>query len=136
MMPIKLKRKELESPRLNSDMRHRKTGKTLDRKRQPRNLMIKNLACSLILYEKVQTTNARAKAVQSYVEKLISLGMQNNLSTRRHLIKALPVKNAVVKVIEDLSQRFKNRRGGYSRIVKLAQRQGDAAKMVYLSLVD
>ncbi|OGL87217.1 50S ribosomal protein L17 [Candidatus Uhrbacteria bacterium RIFCSPLOWO2_02_FULL_48_12] len=117
-------------------MRHRHKGKTLDRKAQPRNLMLRNLASSLILYEKVTTTTARAKAVKSMVERLISLGRKGDLAARRELLRILPVKNAAAKVVEDLGPRYKNRTGGYSRIIKLSRRLGDNAKTVRLELID
>lgn len=117
-------------------MRHRHKGKTLDRKAQPRNLMLRNLASSLILYEKVTTTDARAKSVKSLVERLISLGRKGDLAARRELLRVLPVKNSVIKIIEDLGPRYKNRAGGYIRITKLSRRLGDNAKTMRLELID
>lgn len=116
-------------------MRHRKKKTILDRQAQARGLMLRNLAASLILYEKVKTTDARAKAVKNIVDRAIVIGRVGDLNARRRLLKILPVKNAVIKVIEDLAPRYKNRTGGYSRIVKLFPRQGDAAKMVHIELV-
>lgn len=116
-------------------MRHRRVGKTLDRKAQPRNLMLRNMAASLILYEKIKTTEARAKAVRIIVDKIINIGQGNDIPARRMLLKILPVKSAVRKVLEDLSPRYKNKAGGYSRITKLSTRQGDAAKMVSIELI-
>ena len=117
-------------------MRHRHKGKTLDRQAQPRNLMLRNLAASLILYEKVVTTNARAKAVRSIVERAITIGRPGDLPARGRLHKIVPVKNAVAKILEDLGPRYKERNGGYSRIIKLTKRQGDAASLVHLELVE
>ncbi len=116
-------------------MRHRKVGKTLDRKAQPRSLMLRNLAASVLLYEQVTTTDARAKAVRSVVEHMITIGRSGGLKARRELSAVLPVKKAVVKVMEELGPRYKDRQGGYCRVTKLPARRGDAAKLVRLELV-
>lgn len=116
-------------------MRHQKKGKTLDRKKQPRQALLRNLAVSLILYEKVKTTEAKAKAVKPLVEKLITKGKENTLANRRYLMKYLYVENAVKKVLEVLGPKYKERQGGYTRIVKLGRRQGDGAPVVQLELV-
>ncbi len=116
-------------------MRHRQKGKTLDRASQPRALMLRNLAASVLLYEKVTTTNARGKAVRSIVERAITVGKVGTISSRRKLLQVLPVKNAVVKVMEDLAPRYKDRKGGYTRIIKLPRRLGDAAERVRIELV-
>ncbi len=116
-------------------MRHRKKKFTLDRKKAPRKAMIKNLAASLILYEKIKTTKAKAKAVRSYTEKLITRGKKNDLAARRHLIRHLPLENAVKKVLEVLSPKYKDRKGGYTRIVKLGPRQGDGAEIAIIEFV-
>lgn len=98
--------------------------------------MLRNLAASLILYEKITTTEARAKAVRKMVDQAIGLGRRADLSSRRKLLALLPVKNAVAKLIEDLGVRYKNRNSGYSRVMKLPRRKGDAAKMARLELVE
>lgn len=117
-------------------MRHRRKGKILDRKAQPRNLMLRNLACSLILYEKIRTTDARAKAVKSMVEKIISLGRRGDIMARRQLLKILPVKKAADKIIDELGPRYKKRTGGYCRIIRLARRLGDNAKTVQIEFIE
>lgn len=116
-------------------MRHRKKKITLDRKKAPREMMIKNLAASLILYEKIKTTQAKAKAVRSLAERLITRGKKNDLTARRYLIKYLPVENAVKKVLEVLSPKYKERPGGYTRIVKIGPRKGDGAEMVIIEFI-
>ncbi|MFH1172938.1 MAG: 50S ribosomal protein L17 [bacterium] len=116
-------------------MRHQKKGKTLDRKKQPREAMLKSLATSLVLYEKIKTTEAKAKAIKPLVEKLITKGKVDNLANRRFLVKELYVYNAVKKVLEVLSPKYKERPGGYLRIIKLGQRQGDGAKVVQIEFV-
>lgn len=116
-------------------MRHRKKGKTLDRKAQPRNLMLRNLAASLILYEKVTTTTAKAKALKPLVEQIITTARRGDLAARRLLLAELPAKNAVAKAMEDLGPRFKTRTGGYTRITKLSTREGDGANVSCIELV-
>jgi len=116
-------------------MRHQKKGKILDRKKQPREAMIKNLATSLILYEKVKTTEAKAKVIKPIVEQLITRGRKNDLATRRYLLRRLYLHNAVKKVLEVLGPKYQERPGGYLRIVKLGQRQGDGAKIVQIEFV-
>ena len=98
--------------------------------------MIRNLATSLVLYEKIKTTETKAKYIRPYVERLISKGKKNNLHTRRELLKKLFVESAVKKVLDELSPRFKDRNGGYLRIVKLGFRRGDAAKVVRIEFVE
>ncbi len=116
-------------------MRHRNTGKILDRKKAPRELMLRNLAASVLMYEKVKTTQAKAKTVRSLVERLITVSKEGNLSARRQLISTLPQPLAVKKAMEVLGARYKDRKGGYTRIVKLTNRQGDGAVMVQIELV-
>jgi len=116
-------------------MRHRNKNKILDRKKGPRELMLRNLASSIILYEKVQTTRAKAAAVRPLVEKLITTSKANDLNARRSLLEVLLQKNAVRKAMEVLSVRYKERDGGYTRTIKLGARQGDGAQMVQIELV-
>lgn len=116
-------------------MNHRNTGKILDRKKAPRELMLRNLAASVLMYEKVKTTEAKAKTVRSLVERLITTSKTGNLTARRKLISTLPQPLAVKKAMEVLGIRYKNRAGGYTRIVKLNNRVGDGADMVQIELV-
>jgi len=116
-------------------MRHRIKKTTLDRKKAPREMMLRNLAASVLIYEKVSTTEAKAKAVRSLVEKSITIAKKNDLSSRRRLIALLPQPNAVKKLIEVIGKRYQERKGGYTRIIRLNNRQGDGAKMVQIELV-
>jgi large subunit ribosomal protein L17 len=116
-------------------MRHRNKNKILDRKKGPRELMLRNLASSIILYEKVKTTRAKAAAVRPLVEKLITTSKAGDLNARRNLLEVLLQKNAVLKAMEVLSIRYKERNGGYTRTIKLGTRQGDGAEMVQIELV-
>ncbi len=116
-------------------MRHRKKGKILDRAKAPREAMLRNLAASLIIYEKVKTTEAKAKALKPFVEPMITKSKSGSLHDRRELHKKLYMENAVKKLMEELGPRYKDRNGGYTRIVKLGTRQGDGAKIVQIELV-
>jgi len=116
-------------------MRHQKKKVTLDRKKAPREALLKNLAASVILYEKVKTTRAKAKAVQPLIERAITLGKKGGLTERRKLLSVFPTENPVKKIIEDLGKRYAERNGGYTRIIKLGRRQGDGAEIVLIELV-
>lgn len=116
-------------------MRHRKKGKILDRKVGPRKALLRNLAASLVLYEKIQTTKAKAKALRPIAERLISKGKVSTLSARRNLLKYLYQETAVKKILEELGPRYKDRKGGYTRIVNVRRRQGDGAEIVQIELV-
>lgn len=116
-------------------MRHKKKGKTLGRKAEHRKMMLRNLASSIVIYEKVKTTEAKAKAVKPVVERAITAAKKGDLHARRKLISLLPEENASKKLMEVLGERYKDRPGGYTRIVRLGYRQGDGAKMVQIELV-
>jgi large subunit ribosomal protein L17 len=116
-------------------MRHRKKGRKLSRTKEPREMMLKNLACSVLVYEKVKTTESKAKEVRSLVEKTITVAKKGDLTARRKLISALPQQNAINKLMDILGERYKERPGGYTRIVKLGNREGDGAPVVQIELV-
>lgn len=116
-------------------MRHRNKNKILDRKKAPRELMLRNMASSLIIYEKIKTTEAKAKVLRPLVERLINISKGQDLKARRALIEVLLQKNAIKKALEVLSKKYQERSGGYTRIIKLNARQGDGAEMVQLELV-
>ncbi len=116
-------------------MRHNKKIKKLNLARDPRRKLIKNMATSLVLYEQIKTTEARAKAVAPFVEHLITIGKQKDeLKARRQLIRLTFDKNAVDKLIKELKPKYKDKSGGYTKIYKIGQRKGDASPMVYVKL--
>ncbi len=115
-------------------MMHKKTGKRFGRPKASREMMLRNLASSILIYEKVKTTDTKAKAVQSLVEKMITAAKKNDLNAKRKMIATLPQKMAVKKAIEILGERYKGTKGGYTRITKLGHRQGDGAKIVQIEL--
>jgi large subunit ribosomal protein L17 len=117
-------------------MRHAKTGKKLGRDSAHRKALYANLACSLIEHGRIRTTEAKAKAVKPYAEKLITLGRRGDLHARRQALSELRSQEVVHKLFAEVGPRMSDRPGGYSRIVKIGPRQGDAAEMVYLELVD
>ena len=117
-------------------MRHRNKVKTLGREKAQRDLLLRQLAQSLITYEKIETTIAKAKVIRPIVEKLVTKGKKNTLHSRRVLLKffgqqELPVK----KLLEVISPRYMDRNGGYLRIVKKGHRKGDGAEMVMIEFV-
>lgn len=116
-------------------MRHNKKGKVLGRKKGPREALLRNLAQSVILYENVNTTLAKAKAVKPLVEKLITVGKKNTLNSRRALSRVLTIESAVNKILQELGPRYASRPGGYTRIIKLGSRQGDGAEVAQLQLI-
>ena len=116
-------------------MRHRSKTKIFSRSKAARVAMLKNLATSVILYERVRTTEAKAKAVRPIVERLITTGKVKSLNTKRALDRVLPDKKAVKKILEVLGPRYKDRNGGYTRIIKIEQRQGDGAHIAQVEFV-
>ena len=117
-------------------MRHQRSGKKLGRNAAQRRALYSNLAGALIEHGRIKTTEAKAKAVKPIAEQMITLGRRGDLAARRQAVAYLRSKDIVHKLFTDVGPRFVDRPGGYSRIVKLGPRQGDAADMVYLELVD
>jgi large subunit ribosomal protein L17 len=117
-------------------MRHQRAGKKLGRDSAHRKALYANLAGALIEHGRIKTTEAKAKAVKPIAEQMITLGRRGDIHARRQAIAYLRSKDVVHKLFSDVGPRFAERPGGYSRIVKLGPRQGDAAEMVYLELVD
>ncbi len=116
-------------------MRHQKKKVTLDRKANSRNALLKNLAESLFLYEKITTTKAKAKAIRPVAERLITIAKANTLASRRRLISALTTKNVVSKLMEVIGPRYAERKGGYTRITALPNRKGDGGEEAVIELV-
>ena len=117
-------------------MRHHRSGKKLGRDSAHRKALYSNLAGSLIEHGRIKTTEAKAKAVKPIVEKMITLGRRGDLAARRQALAYLRSNDVVHKLFADVAPRFADRPGGYTRIVKIGPRSGDAAEMVYLELVD
>ena len=117
-------------------MRHHRSGKKLGRDSAHRKALYSNLAGALIEHGRIRTTKAKAKAVKPIAEQMITLGRRGDIHARRQAIAYLRSQDVVHKLFSEVGPRFADRPGGYSRIVKLGPRQGDAAEMVYLELVD
>src|SRR6266487_2674077 len=120
----------------SSAVRHHRAGKKLGRDSAHRKALYANLACSLIEHGRIKTTEAKAKAVKPYAEKMITLGRRGDLHARRQVLSELHSQEVVHQLFADVAPRMADRPGGYTRIVKLGPRLGDAAEMVYLELVD
>ncbi|MEK7630055.1 MAG: 50S ribosomal protein L17 [Patescibacteria group bacterium] len=116
-------------------MRHGKKGKKFGLKRGPRRLFLKVMANNFILHDKIVTTEARAKELRGKVERFITYGKKQNLAALRLLLQKLP-KGAAYKIYHDIAPRYTDRRGGYTRIIKLAKlRKHDGTKMARLEFV-
>ena len=117
-------------------MRHQKTRHKLSRDASHRKALLANLCVEVIDHERIKTTEAKAKAVKPEVEKLITLAKKGDLHARRQALSDLGQdKGIVYKLFEEVAPRYSERPGGYTRILKLGARQGDATEMVYLELV-
>jgi large subunit ribosomal protein L17 len=117
-------------------MRHQRAGKKLGRDSAHRKALYSNLAGALIQHGRIETTAAKAKAVKPFAEKMITLGKRGDLHARRQALAALRSNDTVHHLFAEVAPRFAERPGGYTRIVRIGPRQGDAAEMVYLELVD
>jgi large subunit ribosomal protein L17 len=117
-------------------LRHHRSGKKLGRDSAHRKALYSNLAGALIEHGRIKTTEAKAKAVKPIAEQMITLGRRGDIHSRRRATAYLRSQDVVHKLFSEVAPRFADRPGGYSRIVKLGPRQGDAADMVYLELVD
>jgi large subunit ribosomal protein L17 len=117
-------------------MRHHRAGKKLGRAASHRKALYANLAGSLIEHGRIKTTEAKAKAVKPFAEQMITLGKRGDLHARRLAFAELRSQDVVHVLFAEVAPRFADRPGGYTRIVKLGPRQGDAAEMVFLELVD
>jgi large subunit ribosomal protein L17 len=117
-------------------MRHGKAGRKLGRSSGHRRALYKNLITELFRYERIKTTEAKAKAVRGKAEKLITLGKRGDLHARRLAAARLNDQAVVVKLFDELAPRYADRPGGYTRILKLGRRKGDGAPVVLLELVE
>ncbi|KPK61479.1 MAG: 50S ribosomal protein L17 [Gammaproteobacteria bacterium SG8_31] len=117
-------------------MRHRKSGRPLGRNSSHRRAMFRNMSASLIKHETIRTTVPKAKELRRVVEPLITLAKADDVSRRRRAFDRLRDKEAVGKLFSDLGPRFKDRPGGYVRILKTGHRPGDAAPMAIVQLTE
>ncbi len=117
-------------------MRHAHGYRKLNRTSEHRNAMFANMACSLIEHEQIKTTLPKAKELKPYVEKLITLAKRGDLHSRRLAASRIGQEAAVAKLFETLGARYKDRQGGYARVLKAGFRYGDMAPMGIVELVD
>ena len=117
-------------------MRHKMSGRKLGKKSQHRKAMFSNMAASLIKHEQITTTLPKAKEMRSVVDRLITLGKSGTLHDRRRAYAFLRDDATTAKLFETLGPRYKDRNGGYTRVLKAGHRYGDAAAMAILELVD
>lgn len=117
-------------------MRHRKSGRQLNRNSSHRKAMFRNMACSLIEHEVIKTTVPKAKELKRVAEPLITLAKSDSVANRRLAFARTGDKAAVGKLFAELGPRYQDRPGGYTRILKCGYRAGDAAPMAYVELVD
>ncbi len=115
-------------------MKKRKKGRKLSRKKDQRKAFLKSLAGSILLKEKIKVTEAKAKEVSGFLEKQISRAKIGNLASRRMLAKFFSAQ-IVKKLVDEIGPRYKERKGGYTRIIKLGPRKSDGAKMAIIELV-
>ena len=117
-------------------MRHRKSGRQLNRNSSHRKAMFKNMANSLIEHEVIRTTVPKAKELRRFIEPLITASKEDSVAKRRLIFARLRDRDSVTKLFNNLAGRYKARPGGYMRILKCGFRTGDAAPMAYVELVD
>ncbi|MGB1160913.1 MAG: 50S ribosomal protein L17 [Alphaproteobacteria bacterium] len=118
-------------------MRHRMSGRKLNRTSTHRKAMFANMAVALLKHEQIKTTLPKAKDLRRYVERLITLGKKGTLAARRQALSQLHNDNAIAqKLFDELASRYEKREGGYTRVLKAGFRYGDMAPMAFIELVD
>ncbi len=110
-------------------MRHLNRGRKLSRTSAHRKALFKNLVLALIKHERIRTTDAKAKELRRYADRMVTLGKQNDLAARRRAFDFMQSHQAVKKLFDEIAPRFKDRNGGYTRVVKFGFRRGDAADL-------
>ncbi|MBR1809892.1 MAG: 50S ribosomal protein L17 [Paludibacteraceae bacterium] len=117
-------------------MRHNNKFNHLGRKAAHRNAMLSNMACSLIMHKRIQTTTAKAKALRMYVEPILTRAKEDTTANRRIVFAELKQKAVVTELFQNVAEKIANRPGGYTRILRTGYRLGDAAEMSMIELVD
>ena len=116
-------------------MRHLNSGRKLSRNSSHRWAMMRNMVTSLLREEKIQTTDPKAKELRRWVDRVITLGKEGSLHARRQALAIIQDKTVVHKLFDTIATRFQNRPGGYTRIIKIGRRHGDAAPVSLIELV-
>ena len=116
-------------------MRHRKDHRRLGRKAEHRRALLRNLVTALFQYERIETTVAKAKETRRFAERMITFGKQGDLAARRHVARFILKPEIVVKLFATIAPWYTERKGGYTRIIRIGHRLGDAGETAYLELV-
>ncbi|MDH4127708.1 MAG: 50S ribosomal protein L17 [Spirochaetota bacterium] len=117
-------------------MRHKIEGRKLGRSSAHRKAMFANMATSLFKYERIKTTLAKAKELKRFIEPLITRAKEESLHNKRLILKKIKNRKILIKLFENIAPRFKNRPGGYTRIIQLGFRKGDNSKLAFIELVE
>jgi large subunit ribosomal protein L17 len=117
-------------------MRHRKKGRHLNRTASHRDAMLRNMATSLFLHDRIETTVAKAKELRGYAEPLITKAKRGDLHARRLVARKIQDKDALARLFDDIAPRYVERPGGYTRVIKVGHRAGDAADLAIIELVE
>lgn len=117
-------------------MRHRKKGRNLSRTASHKKATMRNMATALFRHERIETTTAKAKELRPYAERLITLARKGDLHSRRLAARKISDREVLGKLFQDIAPRFEGRPGGYTRILKVGHRKGDAADMALIELVE
>ena len=117
-------------------MRHRKSGRKLNRTPSHRKALLRNMVTDLLDHEQMVTTLPKARELRPFAEKMITLGKKETLHARRRALAVIRRKSIVAKLFDDLAPRYAKRPGGYTRIIKMGNRKGDAAPLAMIELVD
>ncbi len=117
-------------------MRHRKSGRKLGRTSAHRKAMLRNMVTSLLDHERIETTDAKAKELRGVAERMITLAKRGDLHARRQALSVIQSKQVTAKLFDELAERFRDRPGGYTRVIKVGTRVGDAAPISIIELVE
>jgi large subunit ribosomal protein L17 len=117
-------------------MRHRKGGRKLNRSSSHRKALMRNMVTSLLDRERIETTDAKAKELRGLADRMITLGKRGDLHARRQALSVIRSKEVTAKLFDELAERFRDRPGGYTRVIKVGNRVGDAAPVSIIELVE
>ena len=117
-------------------MRHRKKGRHLNRTAEHRKMMLRNMATSLFVHGRIETTVAKAKELRQYAEPLITKAKRGDLHARRTVARKISDRAALAKLFDEIGPRYAERPGGYTRVIKVGHRSGDAADVAIIELVE
>jgi large subunit ribosomal protein L17 len=117
-------------------MRHRKAGRKLNRTSSHRKALMRNMVTSLLDHERIETTDAKAKELRGITDRMITLGKRGDLHARRQALSVIRSKAVTAKLFDELAERFRDRPGGYTRVIKVGNRVGDAAPVSIIELVE